>query len=100
MNQPLVDLPWWVFDHDLLLVKGKGIACMLDTNVFVEENIIISIRVTLGIDGFGSDFAIGKLNAITTSVKDGIVIGKPNDVSLSIALAADYYVSGKCATMW
>ncbi len=75
---------------------------MFDVNDFVQEDILIPIRFALGIHGFGdgicsesSDFAIKKFNIINTRVYNGIVMGTPNDVSLSVVLVADYGAMGK-----
>ncbi len=48
----------------------------------------------------GSDFAVIKFNVINTRGQDGIVMGTPNDVTLSIAHAADYSSVGKSVATW
>ncbi len=75
---------------------SQGIISALDINEFIQKDILVTIRVTLCIHSFGNgigheggDFAIGKFNVKDPRVKNGIVMGMPNDVSLSIALAAD-----------
>ncbi len=67
----------------------------------------VSIRVTLGIHSFGNDidseggdFAISKFNVINTRVDYRIVMGTPNDASLSVALAAHYGFAGKGGAAW
>ncbi len=61
-----------IVDHDLLLVKGKGIECMPENDEFVQE--VYSclfgshwayIALTMGCEGH--DFAINKLNVVKMS---------------------------------
>ncbi len=78
---------------DLLLVQGKGIIDILDVNEFVQD-------FSNGICCKCCDFAIGKVNVVKTCVENVIVMGVPNDVSLSIVLAAENDASDKSTATW
>ncbi len=62
-------------DSGLLFVECQGIIGVLNVSEFIQKDILISTRVTLGIHSFGNgvgheggDFAASKFNVIDTRV--------------------------------
>ncbi len=79
------------------MIEGEDVISACNINEFVQEDLLVSISVTLCTHGFddgicskGSDFVVYKFNIVNLRVYNGIIMGASNDVSLSVKFVADY----------